>query len=168
MVSKQWCAMVMVALVWGLCGCEAHIKTTNGPIDGQIQGLRGEVLVVENAAGQQVEVAPETLIDIDHPGNGAAVVGGLVGVPVSGFMVVAGALGGSEALIGVAFAGLGASIVAVGWGTTAWALSKYRAGSQLEAPAAALGVDDFGHDKTQQWDDGVRWRVVVPVWSASF
>jgi len=64
-----------------LCGCSttATISRINGrQVEAKIQRSTPGAVVVQTDAGKEVSISRSDISDIDHPGNVAAVIGGLV------------------------------------------------------------------------------------------
>ena len=74
-LSYKIASTVLIATLFG-CGNTATITRSNGPsFEARIVGSDRDRIYVE---GARAGIPREEIIDIDHPGNGAAVAGGIL------------------------------------------------------------------------------------------
>jgi hypothetical protein len=78
-MNLKLCAFGLVLLTG--CGNSATItRHTASPVDAKIIGGDRETLYVELPGGRKEAIPKREVVDIDHPGNVAATIGGIVGV----------------------------------------------------------------------------------------
>jgi hypothetical protein len=137
-------ARLLLALGVWLCGCSTAAKislVTGGQVEAQIQRSDQDNLFVETETGAEVPIARSEVSDIDHPGNGVAVVGGALTVyGISNIAVVASTCG-QQKLPEVACvsayipAALGVSMLT--WGLVTWFGSTGAAANSMpQGPSA--------------------------------
>jgi hypothetical protein len=118
-MSFKW--SVFALLLLNGCGTSAVITTRSGtPYDAKIGGGDSDAIYVKGPRGPE-RVSRSEIVDIDHPGNVAATIGGIVtaygvaniavGAPLCGDQGPAFCVGVfTPALIGVAVMGWGLSV----------------------------------------------------------
>jgi hypothetical protein len=125
-------ARFTLALLTGLCGCSttATITLSSGDqFEAKILGSEQDKLIVKTAEGAEVPIARSEITDIDHPGNAAAAVGGVLSAYgalniAAGIPKCSEELGASCPFIFVP-AAAGASMLI--WGLVTWAESSHAA-----------------------------------------
>jgi hypothetical protein len=78
MPKKITVALLTSSLIYG-CSTTATISRTNGTeIEARIEHSTPGAVVVQTEGGSELRIPRSEITDIDHPGNAAAVVGGLL------------------------------------------------------------------------------------------
>ncbi|HMY20588.1 MAG TPA: hypothetical protein PKA58_29890, partial [Polyangium sp.] len=71
-------SFAFTALITG-CGHTATITRANAPdLEGEIQASDSQSIYVKTEGGTTMSVSRDMITDIDHPGNVAATIGGIV------------------------------------------------------------------------------------------
>jgi hypothetical protein len=138
----------LLALVTGSAlGCTStatFLTRTRGNLEARIVGGDRQSLLVQSESGAETVLDRADVVDIDHPGNVVALVGGLVAgsgllnLTVLGLSCSSGFSGGGSSSCGFIYAYTG-SIAAVGlgmltWGLWTWLTSRSLVVSTLQGP----------------------------------
>jgi hypothetical protein len=133
-----------------ICGCSttATISRINGKtVDAKIRRSTPGAVVVETDGGREVSISRSDISDIDHPGNVAAVLGGLVSA-YGAVNIASGASGcaeGGGAYCTGVFLPAAVGVPILIWGLSTWigstsaasASSSSSSGTVPEAPPAS-------------------------------
>lgn len=132
-----------VALLTMLCGCSttATISRINGAtVEAKIARSDSSSLFVKTAEGPEVAIPRADVSDIDHPGNGTAVFGGLLSaygaMNIAAGLETCGELGGAYCVGTFLPAAIGIPMLI--WGMTTWAGSTGAAANT--SPSGHTGV----------------------------
>ncbi|MGZ3457850.1 MAG: hypothetical protein ACXU86_05015 [Archangium sp.] len=146
-MPKKITATLLSSLL--LCGCSttATISRINGgTFDARIQRSTPSAVVVQTESGQEVSIPRSEITDIDHPGNVAAVIGGLVSAYGLANIAVGAPQCGTQSgayCAGVFLpAALGVSMLAWGLGTWIGSTSAASSPSGSSASLSPSGVPD--------------------------
>jgi hypothetical protein len=150
-MPKKITATLLSSLL--LCGCSttATISRINGrTLEARIQRSTPGAVVVKTESGQEVSISRSEISDIDHPGNVAAVIGGLLSAYGAANIAVGApqcSTQGGAYCSGVFLpAALGVSMLAWGLGTwigsTSAASSPEGSSSSSSARLSPSGVPD--------------------------
>ncbi|MFP2931948.1 hypothetical protein ACLESO_43635 [Pyxidicoccus sp. 3LG] len=114
-----------VALLTLLCGCSstARISRINGePIEARIHRSNNETLFLRTEWGPDVALPRSEVVDIDHPGNGVAVAGGILSaygaLNIAAGLETCSELGGAYCVGTFLPAAIGVPMLI--WGLTTW------------------------------------------------